>query len=662
MFSVDLPSLCPTSANRAFGAECFRVRSTTNLADRLTSHLDLIKVRYGNFFQFPILELKTLWYNKQHRTDPIPCYKGDLTVQYDVVMVTYNSAKWVPGCIQALAKVHSPLENLHLIVVDNASTDDTLEQLTALRKTYLDFGGFTIEKSSRNRGFGAACNLGAQKGSSPLLFFLNLDTEVDPEVFLRLDEAERLHPEAGGFECRQLPYETGHHIDPVTLETSWASGAALAVRRDVFEQVDGFDEHLFMYCEDVDLSWRIRAAGYPLYYVPKAKVNHYSHERAQPKLGEYAGSFYGNLLLRYKFGGWRDILEGHQVYLGALRRPLHFDKVRRVLAVNYLRHFIHLWPFLFWRFAHRGQYKARTAQFDGGFSPDRGLKKAMPLPPKPPLVSVIVRTCGRPETLRQTLLALRHQTYPNFEIIIADDGPAAARQMIQEDFQDLSIHYVNDGKWYGRARNGNRGLSVAKGTLCNFLDDDDFFYPDHLEMLAGELCAHPKADLVLGSAMAMFVSGEGRVTEIRPMIFDRIDRFTMCQECRIPIQTVMFRHKLFEVYGGLLETLDAHEDWGMWLRYLEHGRRITPYQPDIRRATSIFVQPAEENLQRARAEQYQKSDAHFFSDNSLCFEVTLGEMRRYYDDMIADLRCLEERGELHEFLARQSRRNSFFPD
>ena len=246
MFSVDLPSLCPTSANRAFGAECFRVRSTTNLVDRLTSHLDLIKVRYGNFFQFPILELKTLWYNKQHRTDSIPCYKGDLTVQYDVVMVTYNSAKWVPGCIQALAKVHSPLEDLHLIVVDNASTDDTLKQLTALRKTYLDFGGFTIEKSSRNKGFGAACNLGAQKGSSPLLFFLNLDTEVDPEVFLRLDEAERLHPEAGGFECRQLPYETGHHIDPVTLETSWASGAALAVRRDVFEQVDGFDEHLFI--------------------------------------------------------------------------------------------------------------------------------------------------------------------------------------------------------------------------------------------------------------------------------------------------------------------------------------------------------------------------------------------------------------------------------
>lgn len=60
---------------------------------------------------------------------------------------------------------------------------------------------------------------------------MNLDTEVWPDVFLRLDEAAvRAPQETAAFECRQLPYETGHHIDPVTLETSWASGAALAVR------------------------------------------------------------------------------------------------------------------------------------------------------------------------------------------------------------------------------------------------------------------------------------------------------------------------------------------------------------------------------------------------------------------------------------------------
>ena len=227
--------------------------------------------------------------------------KGENTVRYDIVMVTYNSMKWLRACVAALAAVQYPLEELHLVFADNGSTDGTLEELRRMAGEYPAFGGFTVAENGANLGFGAACNRGAAKGSAPLLFFLNLDTEVWPDVFLRLDEAAvRAPQETAAFECRQLPYETGHHIDPVTLETSWASGAALAVRRAAFTSVGGFDEHLFMYCEDVDLSWRLRAGGYRLQYVPAARVTHYSYENGGPKLGEYAGSFYGNLLLRYK--------------------------------------------------------------------------------------------------------------------------------------------------------------------------------------------------------------------------------------------------------------------------------------------------------------------------------------------------------------------------
>ena len=317
--------------------------------------------------------------------------KGENTVRYDIVMVTYNSMKWLRACVAALAAVQYPLEELHLVFADNGSTDGTLEELRRMAGEYPAFGGFTVAENGANLGFGAACNRGAAKGSAPLLFFLNLDTEVWPDVFLRLDEAAvRAPQETAAFECRQLPYETGHHIDPVTLETSWASGAALAVRRAAFTSVGGFDEHLFMYCEDVDLSWRLRAGGYRLQYVPAARVTHYSYENGGPKLGEYAGSFYGNLLLRYKFGSWRDIWRGHKMYLGALRRPLHFNGVRRVLAKNYLRHFIKLWPFLFWRFSHRAEYGARPARFEGGCSPDRGLWKFTP-PPETPLIRLAQR-------------------------------------------------------------------------------------------------------------------------------------------------------------------------------------------------------------------------------------------------------------------------------
>ena len=173
--------------------------------------------------------------------------KGENTVRYDIVMVTYNSMKWLRACVAALAAVQYPLEELHLVFADNGSTDGTLEELRRMAGEYPAFGGFTVAENGANLGFGAACNRGAAKGSAPLLFFLNLDTEVWPDVFLRLDEAAvRAPQETAAFECRQLPYETGHHIDPVTLETSWASGAALAVRRAAFTSVGGVDEHLFM--------------------------------------------------------------------------------------------------------------------------------------------------------------------------------------------------------------------------------------------------------------------------------------------------------------------------------------------------------------------------------------------------------------------------------
>ncbi len=579
-------------------------------------------------------------------------------MRYDIVMVTYNSTKWLSGCVSALAAAAYDLGRLHLIFSDNGSTDGTLDQLDDLVEHNPGFGAITLLRNGKNLGFGTGCNRGAAAGDAPLLLFLNLDTEIDPALFSRIDEGEAAHPKAGGFECRQLPWETGHHIDPVTMETSWASGAALVVRRSVFAQIGGFDEHLFMYCEDVDLSWRIRAAGYPLYYLPHAVVTHYSYEHGQPKLGEYAGSFLGNLLLRYKFGNLRTIWQGHLMYLGAVRHPMHFDGVRRVLVKNYLRHFLQLWPFLFWRFSHREEFAAHTARFEGGFSADRGLAAYLPLPKDPPLISVILRTCGRPETLRRTLQSLRHQTYPNFELIVTEDGAPTAQAMIEQEFSDLPIRYLNDGARHGRAANGNRGLAAAKGIFCNFLDDDDFFYPDHLELMAGLLCAHPEADLVLGSAMAMFVTKDGAITRLEPMVFDRIDRFTMCQNCRIPIQTVLFRRSLFAQYGGLIEHLDAHEDWGMWLHYLEHARRITPHRPDLRRMTSIFVQPADQVQAEQRMAVYRENDRAFFEDDSFRFSMTLADLRRYYDDMIADLRCLEERGELHEFLERQSRRKN----
>ena len=578
-------------------------------------------------------------------------------MRYDIVLVSYNSERWVPGCVEALKNTNYDKKQLHLIFVDNCSTDGTLAFLCEEKAKGI-FGEFTIVQNEANLGFGTACNRGTQQGKAPFVFFLNVDTQVDSDVFRALDQSIQEHPSAGGFECRQLPCETGHHVDPVTLETSWASGAAFCVRRTALEQVAGFDEHIFMYCEDVDLSWRLRACGWSLIYVPKARVTHFCYQNGAPKLSEYAGSFYGNLLLRYKYGSFRDIWNGHKMYLNALMHPMHFDGVRRVFLKNYLKHFLQMWPFLFWRFQNKDLWKAHTARFDGGFSPDRGMH---PLPllerTDKPLVSIIVRTCGRPEVLRGALCSLRNQTWDNLEILVAEDGEPASKEMLEREFQDLRIVYCNDGRRHGRSANGNRAAALAKGEYLNFLDDDDYFYPDHVELLMTELLQHPQADMVLGSSMALFGTLEQAQTALQNMTFDHITLFRMCQMNCIPIQSVLFRKRLFEEYGGLDESLDAHEDWAMWLRYWQHAKRIHKEGPDIRRATSIFVQPASEAGRKARMEQYHKCDQAFYGNEELCFHVTLKDMRHFYDEMVEDMRCLEARGELHDYLEKQANRD-----
>ena len=64
-----------------------------------------------------------------------------------------------------------------------------------------------------------------------------------------------------------FPYEHPKIYDPVTQEAQWSSGAAFAIRCEVYERLGGFDEKIFMYGEDVDLSWRLRSFGYKIRYV-----------------------------------------------------------------------------------------------------------------------------------------------------------------------------------------------------------------------------------------------------------------------------------------------------------------------------------------------------------------------------------------------------------
>ena len=135
------------------------------------------------------------------------------------------------------------------------------------------------------------------------------------------------------FELRQIPVDTGRHTDPVTLEIDFVDTAAVLVKRSAFEEVGGFDTN-FNLLAFVDLSWRLRVAGYRLQACPMAtvKVTEPADERYEYIYGQYE-----RLLLGYKWG--RDA-QAKAEFEQTLKAPRHFDGVRKELAKLYVQHFL----------------------------------------------------------------------------------------------------------------------------------------------------------------------------------------------------------------------------------------------------------------------------------------------------------------------------------
>jgi len=217
----------------------------------------------------------------------------------DVVVVSYNSSVELRGCAEPLAGYPA----LNVIVVDNASSDRSLETVDDL----------PVEKIAleQNGGFGHGCNAGWRSGEAPYVLFLTPDAQIEPAAVERLATVLDQSPAAGAvaprivhvdgtldYSLRRFPrlrstYARAlflHRVFPKASWTDelvrepavyhrpgspdWVSGACLLVRRTALEEIDGFDEGFFMYCEDIDLCRRLRDAGHDLLYDPEAAVSH----------------------------------------------------------------------------------------------------------------------------------------------------------------------------------------------------------------------------------------------------------------------------------------------------------------------------------------------------------------------------------------------------
>lgn len=228
------------------------------------------------------------------------------SIDLSICIVNWNARNFLIDCLQSIYKSRPSLK-FEIILVDNASSDNSIPLVKKKYPTIM-----TIS-SETNDGFAAGNNVAIKHSSGKFVLLLNPDTLVSPgslDLIVKFMDSNRqigvcggklFHPETGCIEAsaRSFPtlipliwhlfyldrlfpfspffnkYTMNHLSSSKVREVDWVTGACLLVRREVIDQVDGLDENFFMYCEDLEWCYRIKRAGWKVFYYPSVEIAHY---------------------------------------------------------------------------------------------------------------------------------------------------------------------------------------------------------------------------------------------------------------------------------------------------------------------------------------------------------------------------------------------------
>ncbi len=300
-------------------------------------------------------------------------------IDLSVVIVNWNVRDLLRQCLRLI--LDTQCLTLETIVVDNASTDGSVEMVRA------EFPGVHLITNADNRGFPAANNQGIAAAQGGYVLLLNPDTEVVGDALATMVAYAEAHPDVGivgpqlltpdgsvqssrrrfptlataFFESTWLKpyaprrllerYEFLDRPDDVAQDVDWLYGAALMARREAVEQVGPMDEGFFMYSEELDWCRRFREAGWRVVYLPTAQIVHHGGKSSEQVIAarhihfqtskvryfrKYHGRVAAEALRLFLLGNyvWQLALEGAKWLLGH-KRPLRASRIiayRQVLG------------------------------------------------------------------------------------------------------------------------------------------------------------------------------------------------------------------------------------------------------------------------------------------------------------------------------------------
>ena len=251
-----------------------------------------------------------------------------------------------------------------------------------------------------------------------------------------------------------------------------------------------------------------------------------------------------------------------------------------------------------------------------------------------PLVSVIVPTYNRPAMLEEALRSVLAQTYTNFEIVVVNDAGEDVADVINRFQGRAKISYLRHSENKGLAAARNTGIRAANGKYIAYLDDDDLYYPQHLEVLIGFL-ENSDYRVAYTDSLQAFQSriNDRYVTTKTEKLFSHdFDRDLFLVNNYIPVLNIVHRRDLLEEVGYFDETLGTHEDWELSIRL---SRKYDYY-----------------HIKSITAEFRVRDDATNMTDTKRSdFLRTLRLIYQRYAHLVTDAATLEAQKNMEEYLA-----------
>ena len=242
--------------------------------------------------------------------------------------MSFNTKDLTLNCLNSIVdQYQAELKNnqFEIIVVDNASSDESVVEIKKLIHSTSSEQNLKIIESKENLGFSKGCNLGAKNARGDYLLFLNSDTEIKDQGLLKMVDYLKKNEKVGilGGALRNedgtAQASAGKFYNLFYLflamiglegfgflrqspdkikQVDWVSGASLMIGKKIFEKVGGFDKELFMYAEDMELCFRVNKKGFATYFYPEVTLFH--KERGSSNRTFAILNIYKGILFFYK--------------------------------------------------------------------------------------------------------------------------------------------------------------------------------------------------------------------------------------------------------------------------------------------------------------------------------------------------------------------------